>query len=143
MLTRVVFALLVVVFAGTQVLAEDGEPKTTVVALGLTDHKVAEEELTPGAALAAPKFNSPGVAYVLVAHARAGDTVEVHLTKDGKSLMQNMRELDADEPGLLLQAGKTGVPAGGWPKGSYTARVTVTRDGETIAEQETDAISLH
>lgn len=143
MLTRAVFAFLVVVLAGSHVLAEETLPKTTIVALGLTDHKVAETELTPGAVLAAPKFDTPGVAYGLIAHGRAGDSVEVHLTKDGKSLMQNMRKLDADKPGLLLQAGKTGVPAGGWPKGEYTARVKIVRDGKTVAERETEAISLH
>ena len=39
-----------------------------------------------------------------------------------------------------VEVSETGVPAGGWPKGSYTAKVTVTRGGETIAEQETDGI---
>ena len=136
MLTRVLFAAFMVFgfYGGT--LAQD----TTVVALGLADHMVAEEELTAGASLATPKFNTPGVAYVLIAHAKNGDKIEIHLTKDGKSLMQNVRELDADEDGVLLQAGKGGVPAGGWPKGSYTAHVKITRGGETIAEQETDAI---
>jgi len=136
MLTRVLFAALLILGAGSGSLAQD----TTVVALGLADHPVSEAELEGGATPAAPKLDTGGVAYVLVAHAKKGDKVEVHLNKDGKSLMHNARDLEADEDGLLLQAGKTGVPAGGWPKGSYTAKVTVTRGGESIAEQETDGI---
>jgi len=136
MLTRVLFAAFLLIAVPGAVWAQDA----AVAALGLTDHVVTEEELTGGADLAAPKFNSPGVAYVLVAHAKKGDKIELHLTKDGQSLMHNERELDADEDGVLVLAGKTGVPAGGWPKGTYTAKVKVTRGGETVAEQETDPI---
>jgi hypothetical protein len=136
MLTRVLFAAFFIFGSCGGAFAQD----TTVMALGLADHKVAEDELTAGTTLETPKFDTPGVAYALIAHAKKGDKIEVHLTKDGKSLMHNVRELDADEDGLLLQAGKAGVPAGGWPKGSYTAQVKITRDGETIAEQETDAV---
>ncbi len=136
MLTRVLFAAFLLVGAAGAASAQD----TTVVALGLTDHKVTEDELVSGTDLAPPRFNSPGVAYVLVAHAQKGDTIQLHLVKDGEPLMHNVRELDADEDGVLVMAGKTGVPAGGWPDGSYTARVKVTRGGETLAEQETDAI---
>lgn len=136
MLTRVLIAAFLLVAVPGAVSAQDA----AVATLGLTDHKVTDEELTSGAALAAPKFNTPGVAYVVVAHAKKGDKIELHLTKDGESLMHNVRELDADEDGVLVMAGKTGVPAGGWPKGSYTAKVKVTRGGETIAKQETDPI---
>lgn len=136
MLTRVLFAAFLLIGAVGAVQAQN----TTVVALGLTDHPVTEDELISGADLAAPKLNTAGVAYVLVAHAQKGDKIELHLAKDGKSLMHNVRELDADEDGVLVLAGKTGVPAGGWPAGQYTAKVTVTRGGETLAEQESDAI---
>ncbi|WP_158007862.1 hypothetical protein [Methyloceanibacter marginalis] len=54
--------------------------------------------------------------------------------------MHNVRELDADEDGVLVLAGKTGVPAGGWPAGKYTAKVEVIRGGEALAEQESEAI---
>jgi hypothetical protein len=136
MLTRVLLALVLACAAAGASLAQE----TTVVALGLTDHKVSEEELQGGAALPAPKFNTPGVAYSYVAHARQGDTVEVTLKKDGEPLMRNMRELDADEDGVLLMAGKTGVPAGGWPDGAYSAHVKVTRNGKDVAVKETDPI---
>jgi deoxycytidylate deaminase len=136
MLTRVLFAAFLLVGAVGAASAQD----TTVVALGLTDHVVTEDELVSGADLAKPRFNSPGVAYVLVAHAQKGDKIEIHLTKDGESLMHNVRELAADEDGVLVLAGKTGVPAGGWPEGNYTAKVKVMRGGEMLAEQETEAI---
>ena len=136
MLTRALFAAALI--CGTAAVCSAQE--TTVVAVGLADHKVADDELQSGATPATPKFDTPGVAYGLVAHAKKGDTVEVTLTKDGTPLMTNKRKVEADEPGVLVQAGKTGVPAGGWPEGAYTARITVTRDGKTLAEQETDAI---
>jgi hypothetical protein len=138
MLTRVLiaaFLLLASVGAGS---AQDA----AVATLGLTDHKVTEDELMSGAELAPLRFDSPGVAYALVAHAKKGDAIELHLVKDGTSLMHNVRELDADADGVLVLAGKTGVPAGGWPKGSYTAKVKILRGGETIAEQESEAIPL-
>jgi len=144
MLTRVLLTLLVLVFGSGLAMAADtvadDEPKTTVVSFGITDHKVDEAELLKRRALPKPRFNSPGVAYGWVAHAKKGDKIEVHLTKDGESLMHNLREVTDDDIDVLLQAGKTGVPAGGWPKGQYTAKVTVTRGGETVAEQETDPI---
>jgi hypothetical protein len=136
MLTRVLFAVVLLFGLASAAWAEDAK----VAALGLTDHVVTEDELAKGEALPQPKFNTPGVAYALVKDLKKGDTVEVVLTKDGASLMHNLREVDADGQTVLLLAGKSGVPAGGWPKGTYTAHVTVTRDGKTIAEQETDAI---
>lgn len=138
MLTRVLFAIAVLIGSVGLVSAQE----TKVVALGLADRPITKDELTSGAELNTPKFNSPGIAYVLVAHAKKGDKVEVALLMDGSSLMHNVRELEADEAGLLVQAGKTGVPAGGWPEASYTARVKITRGGETIAEQETDGIAF-
>lgn len=136
MLTRVLFAIGFLIASVGAVSAQD----TTVVALGLSDRPVTKDELTSGAELQTPKFNTPGVAYVLVAHAKKGDKVKVDLLMDGESLMHNVRELEADEAGVFLQAGKAGVPAGGWPAAKYTARVEITRDGETLAKQETDGV---
>jgi hypothetical protein len=136
MLTRALFAAALI--CGTAAVCSAQE--TTVVAVGLADHKLADDELQSGATPATPKFNTAGVAYALVAHARKGDAIEVTLTKDGEPLMRNVREIEADEPGVLVQAGKTGVPAGGWPEGSYTASVKITRAGKTLAEQESDAV---
>jgi hypothetical protein len=136
MLTRVLFAVVLLFSLASAASAEDAK----FAALGLTDHVVTEDELAKGEALPSPKFNTPGVAYALVKNLKKGDMVEVTLTKDGESLMHNLREAEADGDTVLLLAGKSGVPAGGWPDGSYTAHVKVTRDGKTIAEQETDAI---
>lgn len=136
MLTRVLFAAFLLVAVPGAAWAQDA----TVVALGLADRPVTKDELISGAALEAPKFNTPGIAYVLVAHAKKGDKIELHLTKDGQSLMHNEHELDADEDGVLVMAGKGGVPAGGWPAGQYAAKVKLSRGGETLAEQETDPI---
>jgi hypothetical protein len=54
--------------------------------------------------------------------------------------MHNAETLTEDEPNSLLQAGKRGVPAGGWPEGSYHAALKVTRDGKNLIEQSSQAI---
>ncbi|MEZ5828455.1 MAG: hypothetical protein R3D01_08820 [Hyphomicrobiales bacterium] len=136
MLTRVLIAAALILLMPLAALAEE----TKVLALGLTDHAVTEAELGDGADLPQPHFNTPGVAYALIADLKKGDMVEVALTKDGKALMHNIREVEADAPRVLLQAGKTGVPAGGWLGGTYTAMVTVTRDGKPILEDQSEAI---
>jgi hypothetical protein len=137
MLTRVLFVL--VLIGGLPALpALAGE--TRVLGLGVTDHVVAEAEVSGGSALPAPRFNTPGVAYVLVGDAKAGDEVELSLNKDGKSLMHNVETVAEDKPTVLLLAGKTGVPAGGWPEGAYSAAVKVTRDGKTLIEQESKPV---
>ncbi|HUU66364.1 MAG TPA: hypothetical protein VMW57_03665 [Methyloceanibacter sp.] len=138
MLTRVLFAAaLVLTMAGTCQAQE-----TAAVALGLADHKVSEDELAKGETPSAPKFNTPGVAYAWIAHPKKGDTIEVSLMKDGKPLMANTREVEADDSDVLLQAGKTGVPAGGWPGGTYSASVKIARDGKAILEQTSEPLSF-
>ncbi len=132
MLTRALFALVVVYCAAGPAWA--GETK--VLALGLTDHVVTEEELAKGGVLPVPRFNSAGIAYALVGDAKAGDTVEVTLSNEKKPLLHNTETLTEDKPSVLLLAGKQGVPAGGWPEGTYTASVKVTRDGKPLIEQE-------
>ena len=136
MLTRALFALILVCGTAAAAAAEE----TKVLALGLADHAVSEEELAKGETPPMPRFNSPGVAYALVANVKKGDVVEVALVKDGKPLMHNTETLAEDKPSLLLQAGKGGVPAGGWPEGQYHAALKVTRDGKTLVEQSTQPI---
>jgi len=130
MLTRALFALALICM-GVPAAAEDAK----VLALGLADHAVTEEELEKGEALAPPRFNSGGVAYAWMSGLKQGDTVEVALVKDGKTLMHNTETLAEDKARLLLLAGKQAVPAGGWPAGKYNAAVTITRDGKTFIEQ--------
>ena len=110
------------------------------MALGLIDHDATQAEVEKGQSLSPPRFNSPGVAYALVANLKKGDTVEVTLDKNEKPLLRNEETLAEDQPSFLLQAGKRGVPAGGWPEGIYRATVTVTRDGKELVEQSSRPI---
>ena len=136
MLTRVLFALTLICRAVVAAQAEE----TKVLALGLADHAVTEQELAKGEAPPVPRFNSPGVAYALVANLKQGDVAEVALVKDGKPLMHNSETLAEDKASVLLLAGKAGVPAGGWPEGQYHAALKVVRDGKPIIEQSTKPI---
>ena len=134
MLTRALFALALI--CGTAGAASAGETK--VLALGLADHEVTEQELATGAP-PVPHFNTPAIAYVLAADLKMGDIVEINLSNAEKPLLTNTETLAEDKATYLLQAGKRGVPAGGWPsEWKYFAKVTITRDGKTIAEQTTD-----
>jgi hypothetical protein len=136
MLTRVLFVLALICGAAVAALAEE----TKLLAFGVADHAVTEEELAKREAPPVPRFNSPGVAYALIANLKKGDVVEVALVKDGKSLMHNTETLAEDKASVLLLAGKAGVPAGGWPEGQYHAALKVTRDGKPLLEQTTAPI---
>ena len=113
MLTRALLALLLFSCAIWPAVGED----TKVVALGVADRIVTEAELAGGAVVAVPRFNTPGIAYALLANAKKGDTVHVELKQGDKSLMHNVETLGEDKAQFLLLAGKRGVPAGGWPEG--------------------------
>ena len=138
MLTRAVFALVLVL--GTAAGAAAGE--IAVLALGLADHALVQEELETGTAPPVPRFNTAGVAYVLAADLKKGDVVEVTLVLDGQPLMRNTETLTEARERHLLQTGKGGVPAGGWPEGKYQAIVKITRDGKTLIEQESTPIPI-
>ena len=136
MLTRALFALALICGMAAPAAAQD----VKVLALGITDHEATQEEIEKGEALKAPKFNTPAVAYVLAGDLKKGDTVEIALFNEDRSLMHNTQTVGEDQAKLLLQAGKRGVPAGGWPDGSYHAKVTITRDGKTLIEQSSQPI---
>jgi hypothetical protein len=133
MLTRALFVFAVICGPISPASAEE----TKVLALGLGDRAVTEEELAKGETPPVPRFNSPGVAYVLAGNLKKGDIIEIALVKDGKPLMHNTETLDEDKAQSLLQAGKQAVPTGGWPEGEYQASVKVTRDGKPLIEQST------
>jgi hypothetical protein len=135
MLTRVVFAL--VLMGGLATAARAGEAK--VRKLGLADHAVTEAELAKGVP-PAPKFNTPAVAYALVANVKKGDAVAITLNNGDKALLRNEEMLAEDKASYLLQAGKGGVPAGGWPEGTYSAAVIVTRDGKPLLTETSKPI---
>jgi hypothetical protein len=137
MLTRALFALALICGMAAPAPAEDAK----VLALGLTDHEVAQEELDTGTALPLPRFNTPAIAYVSAANLKKGDIVEINLSNEEKPLLTNMETLAEDKATFLLQAGKRGVPAGGWPSDwKYFAKVKITRDGKTLIEQATTPI---
>jgi hypothetical protein len=71
----------------------------------------------------------------LAAGLKKGDTVEIALVNGDKPLLQNSETLAEDKATYLVQAGKRGVPAGGWPEGSYHAALKITRDGKPLIEQ--------
>jgi hypothetical protein len=137
MLTRALFfAVLCATAPG--VAAED----TRVLALGLADHEVTQAEVEKGAPTP-PRFNSPAIAYAFAANLKKGDTVEISLANDEKALLTNSETLTEDKTSYVLQAGKRGVPAGGWPSGwTYHAALKITRDGKTLVEQATDPIAF-
>jgi hypothetical protein len=55
-------------------------------------------------------------------------------------LLHSTETLTEDQAKYLLQAGKRGVPAGGWPQGTYHAALTVTRDAKPLIEQSSPPI---
>ncbi len=134
MLTRVLLASVLAVGLAAAVAAEDAK----IRGLGLTDHVVTEAELENGDALPPPRFNTPGVAYVWASDLKKGDSVDITLNEDGQSLMRNSKTLAEDEANFVLMAGKSGVPAGGWPEGSYSAEVKITRGGKTLLEEKSE-----
>jgi hypothetical protein len=137
MLTRALLALVLICGGVGAAAAEDAK----VLALGLADHEVTQEELDKGAALPVPRFNSPAIAYVSVANLKKGDTVELSLANNEKPLLTNSETLAEDRATFLLQAGKRGVPAGGWPsEWTYLAKLKITRDGKVLLEQATSPI---
>jgi NADPH:quinone reductase-like Zn-dependent oxidoreductase len=138
MLTRVVLALMLGAAVAATASAEDAK----IRGLGLTDHVVTDAELEKGEALPPPRFNTPGVAYVWASGLKKGDTVDIILNKEGQSLMRNSKTLAEDEASFVLMAGKSGVPAGGWPEGSYSAEAKITRDGKTLLEEKSKPMAF-
>ena len=65
-----------------------------MLALGVTDHEVTQEEAEKGATLPVPRFNTPAIAYVLAADLKKGDTVEVALFNEDKSLLHNTQTFE-------------------------------------------------
>jgi hypothetical protein len=138
MLTRGLFALALICGMAATAAAEDAK----VLALGITDHEATVAELESGAALPAPHFNTAAIAYVLAAGLKKGDTVEIELVNGETPLLRNTATLAEDQGRFLLQAGKRGVPAGGWPEGTYHAKLTITRDGKTLIDQSSKPVAF-
>ena len=138
MLTRVLFALGLVCGAAGAASSEE----TKILALGIADHAVTQDELAKGEAPPAPHYNTPGVAYALASNLKKGDAVEVWLKHEGRFSIRNTGTLAEDKPTYLLQAGKEGVPAGGWPEGDYYALVKIVRDGKPLIEEKSGPVRI-
>jgi hypothetical protein len=137
MLTRVLLALVLMVtaLAGGPLAAEEAK----LVKFGISDHEVTQAELEGGAKLPAPRFNTPAVAFAWVANLKKGDVVEIALANEDKALLTNSETLEEDKANVLVQAGKRGVPAGGWPQEwKYSAKLKITRDGKTLLEKSSE-----
>ena len=87
MLTRALFIVLLICGVATPALAEDAK----VLALGLADHEVTQEELDKGAP-PVPRFNTPAIAYVSAANLKKGDTVEITLSNNDEALAHQHRD---------------------------------------------------
>jgi hypothetical protein len=140
MLTRALCALVLV--AGSLAAGSLTAEEAKLAGLGISDHEVTQAELEGGAKLPMPRFNTPAVAYAWVNNLKKGDVVEVTLANGGKPLLHNTETLEADRASVLLQAGKRGVPAGGWPEGAYTAVVKITRDGKPLLSETSEPIAF-
>lgn len=149
MLTRALFAFVLIMGSamvgfGTRTLARDesgsGQAEVKVLALGITDHEVTAEELEKGVTPPAPRFNTPALAYVLAANLKKGDIVQLRLWNEDKAVVRNEETLESDKAKYLLLAGKRGVPPGGWPDGTYHAKLTITRDGKPLIKDNTKPI---
>ena len=138
MLTRVLFAFALICGAAAAASAEE----TKVLALGLADHAVTQEELDKRSAPPVPRFNSPAIAYAFVANLKKGDSVEIALVNGDAPLLRNTETLAEDQARYLLQAGKRGVPAGGWPEGTFHAQLKITRDGKKLIEQSSTPVAF-
>ncbi|MGI8724494.1 MAG: hypothetical protein ACR2J1_03850 [Methyloceanibacter sp.] len=152
MLTRALFVFLSVVLAAPDLQAAPlsgvggagtaGAAGPYLITMGITQKEVTPEELESDAGLPAPKFNTGAIAYVLASNLKKGDTVEVTLNNGDTPLLRNTETLAEDKAKFLLQAGKRGVPAGGWPEGTYLASVKITRDGKTVMEEKTEPMAF-
>src|SRR3970040_1017009 len=98
MRTRVLFALALI--CGTS--AASSAEETKVLALGLADHQVTQEELEKGETPPAPHFNTPAVAYVWAANLKKGDVVEITLKNGDRPLLSNAETLAEDRARYLL-----------------------------------------
>ena len=96
MLTRVLFALILICGVAAVASAEDAK----VIALGITTHEVSQAEIEKGDPLLAPHFNTPAIAYVLAANLKKGDVVDIELVNGDTSLDLKPK---VGEPSTLLR----------------------------------------
>jgi hypothetical protein len=113
-----------------------------LLALGVTDHPIALEELEDGVPLAVPKPDTPAVAYLWAINLRKGDRIAVSLKKDGEAVAENAATLDRDKAQYMLFANKK-TPAGGWPAGTYTGEAKITREGKDVIAETSEPVTFN
>ncbi len=90
-----------------------------------------------------PKFNTPGIAYALVANVKKGDVVEITFNNDKGPLHRNSRRLMRTGRRSCCKRGSEAYPAGGWPpEWTFLAAVKVTRAGKTLIEQSSQPVAF-
>ena len=97
MLTRVLFALTLICGMATASYAEDAK----VLALGRRRPCGNAGGARKGRGAPGAAFNTPAVAYVLAGDLMKGDTVEVGLFNDDRSLMRNTETAGEDQAKVL------------------------------------------
>ena len=103
MLTRALFFVLLICGVATPALAEE----TKVLALGLADHEVTQEELDKGTP-PVPRFNSPAIAYVSAANLKKGDSVEITLSNNDETPAHQQRDACRGQSDLSAASGQAG-----------------------------------
>ena len=103
MLTRALFFVLLICGVATPALAEE----TKVLALGLADHEVTQEELDKGTP-PIPRFNSPAIAYVSAANLKKGDSVEITLSNSDETPAHQQRDACRGQGDLSAASGQAG-----------------------------------
>ncbi|HWM31698.1 MAG TPA: M23 family metallopeptidase [Methyloceanibacter sp.] len=104
--------------------------------LGLAGQVIELAALETGEKLAPPARDAPLVAYMWAINLRGGDVIELKLKRGDEVVADNTVTLDRNKAQYMLFAGKK-TPQGGWPKGSYSGTVTVTRDGKPAISETT------
>ena len=95
---------------------------------------ISPAEAIEARTVAAPTAAAPAmVAYVRLIGLEAGDLVELALTgPDGRVLATSSQPpLDRDKAQWVSQVGRK-APAGGWPRGVYSAQAQVRRGGAVV-----------
>ena len=110
-----------------------------MLALGLADHAVTEEELAKGETPPVPRFNTPGVAYVW-RQSQEGRHRRDRARQGRQAADAQHRDAQRGQGEPCCRPASEAVPAGGWPEGEYQASLKITRDGKTLIEQATDPI---
>ncbi|MBM3543670.1 MAG: M23 family metallopeptidase [Alphaproteobacteria bacterium] len=108
----------------------------TLLGLGMSDQPIELEALETGAPLAQPTPDTPVVTYMWAINLQKDDVIALKLMRGDEVLVDNSETLDRNKAQMMLFAGKK-APQGGWPKGSYTGTVMVTRGGKPVISETT------